>query len=236
MRSRADRRRNVKNAFRVLAVTALTAAALLALAWSSIAPLRVASGDGAIVRISLGARPERIEVCRRQTDEELARLAPQMRQTVVCEGTTARYRLEVRRNGELLHAQVVRGGGLRHDRPLYVSRDLPVPPGPAAFTVRLARIDTIPVAQRSDSSDDDADRDEDSDEGRVGGGDIPRPGEPLPARSRRESDERRRRQEESIPAELGLDLNVALEPGEVVLVSYDPRGRRLISARGPHRE
>ncbi len=216
------------NALRVLAVGALTAAVLLALAWGSIAPLDVARGDGAILRISLGARPERIEVCRRQSDEELARLAPQMRQTVVCDGTTARYRLDVRRNGELLHSQVVRGGGLRNDRPLYVSRDLPVPAGPAVFAVRLARMDTIPVEQRSDSSGDDGD----DDDRRVEGGDVPRPGDPLPARAQREIDERRRRQDEAIPAELRLDLAVTLEPREVVLVSYDQRSRRLISLSG----
>ncbi|MCR4339031.1 MAG: hypothetical protein NUW01_03990 [Gemmatimonadaceae bacterium] len=222
----------MKTALRVLAAATLSAAVLLATAWGSIAPLKVARGDDAIVRISLGARPERIEVCRRQTDEELARLAPQMRQSVVCEGTTARYRLEVRRNGELLHSQVVRGGGLRNDRPLYVSRDLPVPPGPAVFAVRLARIDTIPVEQRSDSSVDDDDDDYDGDGGRAAGGSVPRPGDPMPARARREVDERRRRREESIPAELSLDLKVTLEPREVVLVSYDQRSRRLISVSG----
>lgn len=222
----------MKTALRVLAAATLSAAVLLATAWGSIAPLKVARGDGAILRISLGARPERIEVCRRQTDEELARLAPQMRQSVVCDGTTARYRLEVRRNGELLHSQVVRGGGLRNDRPLYVSRDLPVPPGPAVIAVWLARIDTIPVEQRSDSSVDDDDDDYDGDGGRAAGGSVPRPGDPMPARARREIDERRRRREESIPAELSLDLNVTLEPREVVLVSYDQRSRRLISVTG----
>jgi hypothetical protein len=54
----------------------------------------------------------------------------------------------------------------------------------------------------------------------------------MPARARREIDERRRRREESMPAELGLDLNVTLEPREVVLVSYDQRNRRLISVSG----
>lgn len=222
----------MKNPARIILAAALTAVFLLALAWGSIAPLTVARGDQAIVRISLGARAERIEVCRRQSDEELARLAPQMRQSVICEGTTARYRLEVRRNGELLYSQVVRGGGLRNDRPLYVSRDLPVPPGPAALSVRLARIDTIPAEQRSDSSDADED-DEDDDDRRAAGGIVPRPGDPLPGRARRETDERRRRQEESIPAELGLDLDITLEPREVVLISYDQRDRRLTSARGP---
>lgn len=218
----------MNSALRIILAAAVTGAVLLALAWGSIAPLDVARGNEAILRISMGARPERIETCRRQSDEELARLAPQMRQSVVCEGTTARYRLEVRRNGELLHSQVVRGGGLRNDRPLYVSRNLPVPPGRAVLAVRLARIDTIPVEQESDSSRDD---DDDDDDARIAEG-APRPGDLVPGRARRETDERRRRQEESIPAELGLDLDVTLEPREVVLVSYDQRSRRLISVSG----
>lgn len=216
---------------RILAAAAATALVLLLLAWGSIAPLKIARADQAIVRISLGARPERIEVCRRQTEEELARLAPQMRQSVVCEGTTARYRLEVRRNGQLLHSQVVRGGGLRHDRPLYVSRDLPVPPGRAVLAVRLERVDTIPAEQRADSSE--TEDDDDEDDRRDVEEDVSRPGDVVPGRARREMDERRRRQEESVPAELRLDVDLTLEPGQVVLVSYDQRSRRLISVSDP---
>lgn len=219
----------MKNPLRFLAGAAVGAAVLVGIAWASIAPLRVARGDAAIMRISLGARPERIEVCRRQTDEELAKLAPQMRQRVVCEGTTARYRLDVRRNGELLHSQVVRGGGLRNDRPLYVSHDLPVPAGPARFAVRLARVDTIPVEQRVSSSEDEED---DDDDGHAEGGGVPRPGEQPPGRARREREERFRRRGESVPADLRLDVSVTLEPGEVMLVSYDQRNRRLVSVRG----
>jgi hypothetical protein len=220
----------MKNHLRFLAAAIVSAAILLAIAWASIAPLRVARGDDAIVRISLGARPERIEVCRRQTDEELAKLAPQMRQRVVCEGTTARYRLDIRRNGELLHSQVVRGGGLRNDRPLYVSHDLRVPAGPALFAVHLSRIDTISAEQR-ESSLEDEDDDEDE-EGHVEGRGAPRPGDQPPARARRESEERHRRRGESIPADLRLDLSVTLDPREVMLVSYDQRNRRLISVSG----
>lgn len=225
----------MKDPLRVLAATIVSAAVLLAIAWASIAPLQVARGNDAIVRISLGARAERIEVCRRQTDEELARLAPQMRQRVVCEGTTARYRLEVRRDGELLHSQVVRGGGLRNDRPLYVSRDLPVPAGPALIAVRLTRIDTIPAGHdesSSDDPDDDDDDDSDADDGRAEADGSSRAGDQPPARAMREREERRRRREESIPAELSLDVNVNLAPREVMLVSYDQRNRRLISMSG----
>ncbi len=206
----------MKFAFRAVGVV-LAAIILAAMAWASTAPLSIAATDQAIVRLSLGARPERIETCSTQSDEALAKVAPQMRQRVVCEGVTARYRLEVRRNGELLHSQLVRGGGLRHDRRLYVSRELIVPPGPAAFEVHLVRIDTVATQQEAERSD----RDEAEEE--EGG---------MPGRERREAEERRRRREEGVPAELHLALQATLAAREVLLVSYDPEGRRLIARRG----
>ncbi|HEX6249972.1 MAG TPA: hypothetical protein VFZ56_00905 [Gemmatimonadaceae bacterium] len=208
----------MRRALRVVPALIVTVAALLAMAWGSTAPLRVATADDAILRVSLGARPERIEVCREQSDEELARLAPQMRQRVICEGRTAQYRLQVHRNGQLIHSQIVRGGGLRQDRQLYVSRDLQVPPGAGSFAVHLARIDT--VAQIEDARDDDDDEDDAA------------PGEAIiPGRAAREVDERRRRREEAVPATLGLDISVTLAPRDVLLVSYDAEGRRLIARR-----
>jgi hypothetical protein len=207
----------MRRAPRVVPALIVTAAALLGMAWGSTAPLRVASASDAILRVSLGARPERIEVCHEQSDEELARLAPQMRQQVVCEGRTAQYRLQVHRNGQLIHSQIVRGGGLRQDRQLYVSRDLHVPPGAGFFAIHLARIDT--VAQIEDAG---GDQDDDDDQ---------RNGGIIPGRATREVDERRRRREESVPAELSLDVDVTLDPREVFLVSYDSDERRLITRR-----
>ena len=205
----------------------VAAAALLAMAWASTAPLPVHTSGDAIVRVSLGARPERIETCRTQSDEELAKVAPQMRQRVVCEGVTARYRLEVRRDGQPLLSQVVRGGGLRHDRPLYVSRELRVPPGIASVAVHLTRVDT--VASESDSAvvvdPDDAGTRSAADvaTGQAG---------VIPGRAGREEEERRRRREEAIPPELHLELSAPLAPGEVLLISYDQRTRRLVARRG----
>lgn len=208
----------------------LAFAALMAMAWASTAPLRVDTSGDAIVRVSLGARPERIETCRTQSDEELAKVAPQMRQRVVCEGVTARYRLEVRRDGQLLLSQVVRGGGLRHDRQLYVSRDLHVPPGAASFEVHITRIDTVAGDKGDADADDTADagrkrEEEDDDDERDRSGVIP-------GRAGREDDERRRRREEAIPAELELEVDAPLAATEVLLISYDQRTRQLVARRG----
>lgn len=219
----------MKPALRFSLAVIFTSAVLLAVAWGSVSPLRVASGADATLRISLGARPERIEICREQSNEELAKLAPQMRQSVICEGTTARYRLQVRRNGELLHSQEVRGGGLRHDRQLYVSRDLRVPVGPAAFAVHLVRIDTVANDERHDERS--QERDDDNGDRRAAGDDVSLPGGAMPARATREADERRRRREESVPADLRLELDATLQPREVLLVTYDPERHRLTTVR-----
>lgn len=213
MRAGAGFGRIVKIALRAAGVI-IAFGLLLAMTWASTAPLRVTTSDDAIVRLSLGARPQRIETCRTQSDEELEKLAPQMRQRVICEGVAARYRLSVRRNGEVIHQQLVRGGGLRHDRRLYVSRELLVPAGPGVFTVELVRIDTV-------SGRDEEHEEEEEHERAM-----------SPDRQRREEEEHRRRREEDVPPALRVEVEAALEPREVLLVTYDPLSRRLVTTRG----
>ncbi|MFI5311627.1 MAG: hypothetical protein ACHQQ3_10360 [Gemmatimonadales bacterium] len=194
-------------------------AGLCALAWASTAPLRAARTADALVRLSWGARPERIETCRTQTDEELAKVLPQMRQRVVCEGTTARYRLDVRHDGSPIVSADVRGGGLRHDRELYVFREIAVPAGRSTLRVRFERADSVP-----------SERDQERE--RPDSGDTLQ-GIIAPERARREMDERRRRREEAVPSLLMLDTTVTLAAREVLLVTYDPDGRRLVVRSAP---
>ena len=116
-------------------------AATMGIAWASnVRVTPYASHDG-VLRLAWTARPERVEDCRLQSEEALAKLPPHMRQALICEGTTASYRLEVRREGSDIVDQIVRGGGLRHDRSLYVFRDIPLPPGETDISVRFVRID-----------------------------------------------------------------------------------------------
>jgi len=194
----------------------LAGAVLLALAWASTAPLRGARTGDALMRLSWGARPERIETCRTQTDEELAKVNPQMRQRVVCEGTTARYQLEVRRDGSPIASGMVRGGGLRHDRELYVFREIRVPAGRSTLSVRFVRVDSVPEGPKARE--------------RPDSGDTLR-GVIAPERAQRETDERRRRREEAVPPMLTLDTTVTLAAHEVLLVTYDPEERRLRMVR-----
>jgi hypothetical protein len=64
-----------------------------------------------------------------------------MRQPVVCEGATARYRLTVVVDKTPVTERVVRAGGLRHDRRLYVVEEIPLRPGVTDIEVRFDRDD-----------------------------------------------------------------------------------------------
>ena len=194
----------------------VTSAAALALAALSTAPFRVHTDPTARLRVAFSARPERIERCRTLSADELANLPQHMRQSELCEGTTAHYRLEVRRNDSLLATALLRGGGLRHDRRLYALRELVVPSGRGTIDVRVTRLDT--VAARRDDDAHERDEGEHGDDAR----------RDLLAR---DQDERRRRVADEIPASLDLREDVTLAPREVLLVTYDQASRRLRTVR-----
>jgi hypothetical protein len=133
---------------------AVAVAATIGIAWASNVRLTPHGRGEATLRLAWSARAERVEECRQQSEEELARLPVHMRQPLVCEGVSARYALEVRRNEVVIVSQEIQGGGLRHDRPLYVFHDLPQPAGDAAITVRFARVDTGTTAAAFSNSPD----------------------------------------------------------------------------------
>jgi hypothetical protein len=191
-------------------------AALSALVAVSRLPMQLFTPEGAALRLSIGARPERIEICRAQTDSELARVAPQMQQRLICDGTTARYRAEVLANDTPLVDRVVRGGGLRHDRQIYVYREAALRPGPTRLVVRLTRLDSATTNAATVEQD------------ATATGSAP----PLD-RAAREVQERRRRREEAIPPQLQLDTTMTIAPREVVLISYESEARRLELRRAP---
>jgi len=197
------------------------AAALLVtigITWASAVRMPSASA-AAVLRLAWTARPERIEDCRPQREEEMEKLPTHMRQAVVCTGTTATYRLEVRREGAVIADQIVRGGGLRHDRPLYVFRDISLPPGDAAIAVRFFRVDGVGKPTASDAA--------------VPAGSPQDRHSMNDDRRRREDEERIRGQEEAIPAVLPLERRFHFMPREVILVTYDAERRELVALERP---
>jgi hypothetical protein len=175
----------------------VAAGSLAAMVAASNAPMTAHRSADAVLRLAWSARPERIETCRQQTEEELARLPQHMRQPVVCEGTTATYRLQVRLNDAVVVDRVVRGGGLRQDRRLYVFDDVALPPGESEVHVRFDRVE-------------------------VAAGD-----ESMAAGGSREDEVARRHRSESVPPALSLERRLRFPPRGVVLVTYDEGRREL---------
>ena len=213
-------------AVRIVLAATIAFAGALALAALSALPLEVQPAPDARLRVAFSARPERIETCRRPTADELANLPAHMRQTEICEGSTARYRLEVRRGDSLLLSALVRGGGLRQDRRLYVLREVAVPSGRTIVDVRLTRIDTTSRAgdeRRDDGRGEGHDRGEGYD--RREGRDHDRDDD------RDRDDARHRRMADEVPPALHLRDTVELRPREVLLLTYDQSERRLRAVR-----
>lgn len=202
---------------------AVTRAAGVAIAVAGIATLGVLSrtplsaypDPTPVVRLAWSVRPERIETCRTLSDAELAKVPPHMRQRVQCEGRSAEYRLTVEIDDRLVVDTLVRGGGARNDRPVYVFREVAVPVGSHDLDVRFAR-EALP----GDSA-------QGEEHGEAAGDTL------LGARAAREAEERLRRREEAIPPELELDATITAVEREVQLVTYDVDRRALVLRARP---
>ena len=208
--------------------------AAVALAVVSAAPFRAHSRPDARLRIAFSARPQRIETCRTLSADELANVPQHMRQAVVCEGTTASYRLEVRRDDSLVASALLRGGGLRHDRRLYALRELDVPSGPSTIDVRLVRVESVaePTTTRESERAGEAHAERDDDEAREARETHGHDDDARGDRLSRDEDEHRRRVADEVPPSLALREEVTLRPRDVLLVTYDQSSRRLRTVRG----
>lgn len=182
----------------------VTALSLGAMAFFSAAPVRSEDSDSARLRLSWSARPERIETCRVLSKKELEETEEHMRQRVECEGKFATYALDVFVDGRLVHQSIVRGAGLRHDRPIYLLREIPVPSGVHRIRVsfnRREKTDNDAAAFEKEAS-------SERDTGLFAG------------RAQREAVEHARRARAAIPAQLTLDRTLSFERGRVVIVTF----------------
>jgi hypothetical protein len=184
----------------------------LLLAWLSRAPMWLSRSDAGLIRVAWSARPERVEHCVTRTDEELRDVPSHMRQRVACEGRSARYRMLVQRDGEVLADEVVTGAGARHDRPIYVLREFPAEPGALRLEVSLQRLDSVAPGSPREAD-----------------GDAPSAGGTAPDRERRERQERGRRLGEAMPPSLSLRTEHELAARSVLLITYDPESRALVA-------
>jgi hypothetical protein len=180
---------------------ALAAAATAAIVWASNAPVTVNGSDQALLRLTWSVRPERVEICRQQSPEELARLPQHMRQPVICEGRSATYRLKVRQGDRMAVDRTVHGGGLRQDRRLYVFQDVPLAPGDVPIEVTLDRIDPVGAAS------------------------VPTPAPPATGAS----SARQPPAADAVPAHLSFAERLHVSPRQVILITYSPERRALIA-------
>jgi hypothetical protein len=203
------------------------AAAIIALAslrWANTAALGSVDDSSATqIRLSFSARPERIERCTELSDAELAKLPAHMRLRTRCEGFSARYLLTIAVGDRRLTEDTLRGGGLRHDRPLHVFREYGLVPGTQRVHVELTRLDPSTSPERREEGDREGDRERRNEV----------PDTLLGIRAERERDERDRRTAEAIPPRLVLDTIMAIPRSRVVLVTFDNGTRRLVARLEP---
>lgn len=202
---------------RALAV-AFSGVILAAIAWLSAAPVPLSGAESARLRLSWSARPERIEKCRVLSDEELAKLGEHMRLRTECEGQFATYALRVDVDGSRIHESIVRGAGIRNDRPIYLLEDFYVDAGRHRLHVSFSRRETV----EDDDDDDSGVERAHADTGLSIG------------RAVREEVERARRVRAAIPPRLELDTALTFAPGRVIVVTLDPKlGALQVLATAP---
>lgn len=202
---------------RLVAAGVATALALWLIARASAVPLPFHEGVAARLRLSWSARPERIEVCRTLSAEELAQRVEHMRQRVECVGRFATYALRVESDGLVIGETVVHGAGLRQDRPLYLLREYDVAPGVHRVRVSFTRrekTDAAAAAAFAKTTSTEADT------GIFAG------------RAQREVVEHARRARAAIPAHLELDTTLVFAPRRVLIVTFAPERRALVLLAG----
>jgi hypothetical protein len=194
----------------------VTAAILFGLSRASAVPAPLRAASTSELRLSWSARPQRIEVCRTLSPEELAQREEHMRQRVECTGRFATYALRVDADDATLHESIVHGGGLRHDRPIDLLREITVTPGAHRLRVRFARREVVTDTQTIASAAPSA-----VDTGLFAG------------RAQREAVERERRVRAAIPPLLVLDTTIAFPAGRVLVVTLDAEhaALRLLDGR-----
>lgn len=110
-----------------------------------------ADGD-ALIRLSWRARGERVRECRQLTEQERRQLPRHMKRTEVCEGRVSPYALRVVLDGATSVVDTIRASGAKQDRPLYVYRELRLPPGSHRLAITFQRIgshDEQPTDERA---------------------------------------------------------------------------------------
>lgn len=109
------------------------------IAYFSTAPAyRLRGEDNAVVKLSFSHSAKLVQPCRVRSDDELAKLAPNMRTKLDCRRERAPVIVELDMDGKALYRITTQPTGLHHDGAATVYRRLEVPAGRHLLHARLA--------------------------------------------------------------------------------------------------
>lgn len=106
--------------------------------FSSYPVFEVLPPDQALVRLSFSHGAQPIAPCRERTEEELAKLPPNMRVKLECPRERSPVKVEIEMDGKPLYDITARPAGLKRDGAATVYRRLSVAAGTHTFKARLA--------------------------------------------------------------------------------------------------
>ena len=126
---------------RIIPIVAVSALFLALIGWGTRVGYQGEADEHALLRLSWRMRGERIENCRDRTPAELAALPVHMRTPRICETRAVPYRITLRIDGGPTDTTVLMPAGAKHDRPIYVLRDVALMPGHHRVTIKSERAD-----------------------------------------------------------------------------------------------
>ncbi|HED15336.1 MAG TPA: hypothetical protein ENI64_00745 [Gammaproteobacteria bacterium] len=116
----------------------LYGAFIVTIGYASTAPTHTHIGDNkAVIKLTLKHAGQRLEACRQLSEEEQARLAPNMRVKEVCPRERSPVKLELLIDGELMYSATLTPGGLSRDGNSNTYQRFVVPAGKHALLARL---------------------------------------------------------------------------------------------------
>jgi hypothetical protein len=105
--------------------------------FSTSPPYRIIEPDEALVRVSFSHAAQRLQECRQRTDEELAKLPPNMRLREECPRERAPTHFQLEIDGQVMVDRVIAPSGLSRDGPATLYSRFTVPVGRHSFVARL---------------------------------------------------------------------------------------------------
>lgn len=120
-----------------LILQAVNYAVFMGMVWyfSFSPPYQQLPGDGAIVTLAFGHATKRVSECVALDQEELEKLAPNMRKPMDCPRERSPATIELRLDDELKVQDVFQSPGLYQDQSVDVYRNIKVPQGEYRLTV-----------------------------------------------------------------------------------------------------